>query len=31
VVCDGGQNLSGSALFNMGAEQMLRAQEGDQV
>jgi NAD(P)-dependent dehydrogenase (short-subunit alcohol dehydrogenase family) len=28
VVCDGGQNLSGSALFNMGAEQMLRAQEG---
>ncbi|MDN7177363.1 SDR family oxidoreductase [Caballeronia sp. SEWSISQ10-4 2] len=31
VVCDGGQNLSGSALFNMGAEQMLRAQEGDRV
>jgi NAD(P)-dependent dehydrogenase (short-subunit alcohol dehydrogenase family) len=31
VICDGGQNLSGSALFNMGAEQMLRAQEGDQV
>jgi NAD(P)-dependent dehydrogenase (short-subunit alcohol dehydrogenase family) len=26
VVCDGGQNLVGSALFNMGAEQMLRAQ-----
>ncbi|MFM0168596.1 SDR family oxidoreductase [Paraburkholderia sediminicola] len=26
LVCDGGQNLSGSALFNMGAEQMLRAQ-----
>ncbi|WNC93438.1 SDR family oxidoreductase [Paraburkholderia sp. FT54] len=26
VVCDGGQNLAGSALFNMGAEQMLRAQ-----
>ncbi|KAE8757275.1 MULTISPECIES: SDR family oxidoreductase [Paraburkholderia] len=28
VVCDGGQNLPGSALFNMGAEQMLRAQQG---
>jgi NAD(P)-dependent dehydrogenase (short-subunit alcohol dehydrogenase family) len=28
VVCDGGQNLSGSGLFNIGAEQMLRAQEG---
>jgi NAD(P)-dependent dehydrogenase (short-subunit alcohol dehydrogenase family) len=28
AVCDGGQNLAGSALFNMGAEQMLRAQEG---
>ncbi|RKE39899.1 NAD(P)-dependent dehydrogenase (short-subunit alcohol dehydrogenase family) [Paraburkholderia sp. BL23I1N1] len=28
VVCDGGQNLLGSALFNMGAEQMLRGQEG---
>jgi NAD(P)-dependent dehydrogenase (short-subunit alcohol dehydrogenase family) len=28
VVCDGGQNLPGSALFNIGAEQMLRAQEG---
>jgi len=28
VVCDGGQNLSGSALFNIGIEQMLRAQEG---
>ena len=26
VVCDGGQNLAGSALFNIGAEQMLRAQ-----
>ncbi|MFM0220869.1 SDR family oxidoreductase [Paraburkholderia dipogonis] len=26
MVCDGGQNLAGSALFNMGAEQMLRAQ-----
>jgi NAD(P)-dependent dehydrogenase (short-subunit alcohol dehydrogenase family) len=25
VVADGGQNLSGSALFNMGAEQMLKA------
>jgi NAD(P)-dependent dehydrogenase (short-subunit alcohol dehydrogenase family) len=28
LVCDGGQNLSGSALFNIGAEQMLRAHEG---
>jgi len=28
VVCDGGQNLPGSAVFNMGAEQMLLAQEG---
>jgi NAD(P)-dependent dehydrogenase (short-subunit alcohol dehydrogenase family) len=28
MVVDGGQNLAGSALFNMGAEQMLRAQEG---
>jgi NAD(P)-dependent dehydrogenase (short-subunit alcohol dehydrogenase family) len=27
VVVDGGQNLPGSALFNMGAEQILRAQE----
>jgi hypothetical protein len=27
VVVDGGQNLAGSALFNMGAEQMLRVQE----
>jgi len=26
VVCDGGQNLAGSAIFNMGAEQMLKAQ-----
>ena len=25
VVADGGQNLSGSALFNLGAEQMLKA------
>ena len=25
VVVDGGQNLPGSALFNLGAEQMLRA------
>lgn len=25
VVCDGGQNLVGSALFNRGAEQMLQA------
>jgi NAD(P)-dependent dehydrogenase (short-subunit alcohol dehydrogenase family) len=24
VVCDGGQNLSGSAVFNQGAERMLR-------
>jgi NAD(P)-dependent dehydrogenase (short-subunit alcohol dehydrogenase family) len=28
VVCDGGQNLAGSAVFNIGTEQMLRAQEG---
>jgi NAD(P)-dependent dehydrogenase (short-subunit alcohol dehydrogenase family) len=28
VVVDGGQNLAGSTLFNMGAEEMLRAQEG---
>jgi NAD(P)-dependent dehydrogenase (short-subunit alcohol dehydrogenase family) len=27
VVCDGGQNLAGSALFNMGAEQILRSQD----
>jgi NAD(P)-dependent dehydrogenase (short-subunit alcohol dehydrogenase family) len=27
VVVDGGQNLPGSALFNIGVEQMLRAQE----
>jgi len=26
VVCDGGQNLAGSTLFNMGTEQMLRTQ-----
>lgn len=26
VVCDGGQNLAGSALFNIGAEAVLRAQ-----
>ena len=26
LVCDGGQNLAGSALFNMGAEKMLLAQ-----
>jgi enoyl-[acyl-carrier-protein] reductase (NADH) len=25
VVADGGQNLPGSALFNMGAAQMMRA------
>ena len=28
VVCDGGQNLPGSALFNAGAERMLRSQAG---
>ena len=28
VVVDGGQNLAGSTLFNMGAEEMLGAQEG---
>jgi NAD(P)-dependent dehydrogenase (short-subunit alcohol dehydrogenase family) len=28
VVCDGGQNLPGSALFNIGAERMLRSQAG---
>lgn len=27
VVCDGGQNLPGSAAFNLGVEQVLRAQE----
>jgi NAD(P)-dependent dehydrogenase (short-subunit alcohol dehydrogenase family) len=27
VVCDGGQNLAGSAIFNMSAEQMLRSQD----
>jgi len=26
IVCDGGQNLAGSGLFNAGAEQMLMAQ-----
>jgi NAD(P)-dependent dehydrogenase (short-subunit alcohol dehydrogenase family) len=26
LVCDGGQNLAGSAFFNQGAQQMLRAQ-----
>jgi NAD(P)-dependent dehydrogenase (short-subunit alcohol dehydrogenase family) len=26
VVCDGGQNLAGSGLFNVGAEQMLMVQ-----
>ena len=26
VVVDGGQNLIGSALFNVGVEEMLRAQ-----
>ena len=28
IVCDGGQNLAGSTLFNMGMEQMLRTREG---
>ncbi len=28
LVCDGGQNLPGSALFNIGAERMLRSQAG---
>jgi NAD(P)-dependent dehydrogenase (short-subunit alcohol dehydrogenase family) len=28
VVCDGGQNLAGSALFNVGVGQMLRTQQG---
>jgi enoyl-[acyl-carrier-protein] reductase (NADH) len=28
VVFDGGQNLPGSTLFNIGTEQMLRAKEG---
>jgi NAD(P)-dependent dehydrogenase (short-subunit alcohol dehydrogenase family) len=28
MVVDGGQKLAGSALFNIGAEQMLRAQRG---
>ncbi len=28
VVCDGGQNLAGSAMFNANIEQMLRAQRG---
>ena len=28
VVCDGGQNLAGSAMFNVGVGQMLRAQQG---
>lgn len=28
VVCDGGQNLPGSALFNTTAEQVLHAQQG---
>src|SRR6202521_4615713 len=30
VVCDGGQNLAGSAMFNMSAEQMLRSQDREQ-
>lgn len=28
LVCDGGQNLAGSALFNIGAEKMLRERAG---
>ena len=28
VVVDGGQNLAGSAPFNIAAEQILRAQQG---
>jgi NAD(P)-dependent dehydrogenase (short-subunit alcohol dehydrogenase family) len=28
IVCDGGQNLAGSAMFNTNIEQMLRAQQG---
>jgi NAD(P)-dependent dehydrogenase (short-subunit alcohol dehydrogenase family) len=28
VVIDGGQNLAGSTLFNMGAEEILRTQQG---
>jgi NAD(P)-dependent dehydrogenase (short-subunit alcohol dehydrogenase family) len=28
VVCDGGQNLAGSAMFNANIEQVLRAQQG---
>jgi NAD(P)-dependent dehydrogenase (short-subunit alcohol dehydrogenase family) len=28
VVCDGGQNLAGSALFNLGAAKVLREQAG---
>ena len=27
VVCDGGQNLAGSTVFNLGTERMLRAQK----
>ncbi|HVK53474.1 MAG TPA: SDR family oxidoreductase [Burkholderiales bacterium] len=30
VVCDGGQNLAGSAFFNMTAGQLLKAQSPDQ-
>ncbi|WP_061503865.1 SDR family oxidoreductase [Ramlibacter tataouinensis] len=31
VVCDGGQNLAGSALFNLGAAQALQAQAGGEA
>jgi NAD(P)-dependent dehydrogenase (short-subunit alcohol dehydrogenase family) len=31
LVCDGGQNLPGSAPFNAGAERVLQAQEGDRA
>ena len=30
MVCDGGQNLPGSALFNLGAERLLRSQAAKQ-
>ena len=31
LVCDGGQNLPGSAPFNAGAERVLQAQEGERA
>ena len=31
VVCDGGQNLAGSAPFNAGAERVLEAQQGNRA